>query len=178
MRKLFAAAVILLAAGTAGGQDKKPITLRELLLAELRSTHNDNKDWFVPAMVAVKGLTAEQANWKDGKGNHSVGQLTYHLLFWNKRNLMNLKGEKPGQFSGNNDETFDNFDAKKWEETVKELDAVMTDMEKWVETADEEKLQKAAKLFANISTHNAYHTGQIIYVRKEQGSWDPNNGIR
>lgn len=177
MRKLFAVAVILLAAGTAGGQDKKPITLRELLLSELRSTH-DNKDWFVPAMVAVKGLTAEQANWKDGKGNHSVGQLTYHLLFWNKRNLMNLKGEKPGQFSGNNDETFDNFDGKKWEETVKELDAVMKDMEKWVETADEEKLQKAAKLFANISTHNAYHTGQIIYVRKEQGSWDPNNGIR
>ncbi|HET9803469.1 MAG TPA: DinB family protein [Candidatus Acidoferrum sp.] len=103
---------------------------------------------------------------------------TYHLLFWNKRNLMNLKGEKPGQFSGNNDETFDNFDAKKWEETVKELDSVMTEMEKWVETADEEKLQKAAELFANISTHNAYHVGQIIYVRKEQGSWNPNNGIR
>ncbi len=172
------AAVVGLAVKTLGAQEKKPITLRELLVKELRSTHNDNKDWFVPAMVAVKGLTAEQANWKDGKGNHSVGQLTYHLLFWNKRNLMNLKGEKPGQFSGNNDETFDNFDAKKWDDTVKELDSVMTEMEKWVETADEEKLQKAAQLFANISTHNAYHIGQIIYVRKEQGSWDPNNGIR
>ncbi len=172
----------VLVLGTMGSlaraQETKPITLRELLVKELRSTHNDNKDWFVPAMVAVKGLTAEQANWKDEKGNHSVGQLTYHLLFWNKRNLMNLKGEKPGQFSGNNDETFDNFDAKKWDETVKELDSVMTEMEKWVETADEGKLQKAAQLFANISTHNAYHVGQIIYVRKEQGAWDPNNGIR
>jgi DinB family protein len=173
-----AVAMLVTMAGTARAQEKKPVTLRELLVRELRSTHNDNKDWFVPAMVAVKGLTAEQANWKDGKGNHSVGQLTYHLLFWNKRNLMNLKGEKAGQFSGNNDETFDNFDAKKWEDTVKELDSVMTEMEKWVETADEEKLQKAAQLFANISTHNAYHVGQIIYVRKEQGSWDPNNGIR
>ena len=180
MKRLSVVAVILLGIYSVAveAQGKKPVTLRELLVKELKSTHNDNKDWFVPAMVAVKGLTAEQANWMDGKGNHSVGQLTYHLLFWNKRNLMNLKGEKPGQFSGNNDETFDNFDAKKWEETVKELDSVMTEMEKWVETADEEKLQKAAELFANISTHNAYHVGQIIYVRKEQGSWDPNNGIR
>src|SRR5262249_19420327 len=126
MKKLIAVMVVLggmLAGGRARSQEKKPITLQELLVAELRSTHNDNKDWFVPVMVAVKGMTAEQANWKDGKGNHSVGQLTYHLLFWNKRNLMALKGEKPGQFSGNNDETFDNFDAKKWDETVKELDS-------------------------------------------------------
>ena len=178
MRIRIAIVLSLLVAASAGAQEKKPITLRELLVKELRSTHNDNKDWFVPAMVAVKGLTAEQANWKDGKGNHSVGQLTYHLLFWDKRNLMNLKSEKPEKFSGNNDETFDNFDAKKWDETVKELDNIMTEMEKWVETADEEKLQKAAQLIANISAHNAYHVGQIIYVRKEQGSWDPNNGLR
>jgi|SRR5215470_7291667 len=178
MKRILVLGIFLFAAAAASSQEKKPITLRELLVAELRSTHNDNKDWFVPVIVAVKGMTAEQANWKDGKGNHSVGQLTYHLLFWNKRNLIALKGEKPGQFSGNNDETFDNFDAKKWEETVKELDSVMSEMEKWVETADEATLEKRAQVFANISTHNAYHTGQIIYVRKEQGSWDPANGIR
>lgn len=67
-------------------QDKKPTTLREVLLAELRSTH-DNEDWFVPANIAVKGLTAEQASWTDGKGNHSVGQLAYHIVYWNRRNL-------------------------------------------------------------------------------------------
>jgi uncharacterized damage-inducible protein DinB len=178
MIKRMALMAMLLMAVSVGAEEKKVVTLREVLLAELRSTHNDNKDWFVPANVAVKGLTAEQANWKDGKGNHSVGQLAYHLIFWNRRNLMRLKGESAEKFSGNNDETFDAFDAKKWEETVKELDNVMTEMEKWVETADEEKLQKAAHVFANISTHNAYHIGQIIYVRKEQGSWDPNNGIR
>ena len=46
-----------------------------------------------------------------------------------------------------------------------------------VETADEEKLKESAQLFTHISTHNAYHIGQIIYVRKEQGSWDPKNGV-
>lgn len=158
-------------------QDKKPTTLREVLLAELKSTHGA-EDWFVPANIAVKGLTAEQASWTDGKGNHSVGQLAYHLVFWNRRNLQALKGEKPEKFSGNNDETFDQFDSKKWNETVQQLDEVMNELEKWLETADEAKLKESAQVFTHISTHNAYHIGQIIYVRKEQGSWDPKNGVR
>jgi uncharacterized damage-inducible protein DinB len=158
-------------------QDKKPTTLREVLLAELKSTHGA-EEWFVPANIAVKGLTAEQASWTDGKGNHSVGQLAYHLVFWNRRNLQALKGEKPEKFSGNNDETFDQFDTKKWNETVQQLDDVMNELEKWVETADEAKLRESAQMLTHISTHNAYHIGQIIYVRKEQGSWDPKNGVR
>jgi hypothetical protein len=47
-----------------------------------------------------------------------------------------------------------------------------------VETADEAKLAQSAQVLTHISTHNAYHIGQIIYVRKQQGSWDPKNGVR
>jgi DinB family protein len=169
--------LLLLLAVPVHAQDKKPTTLREVLLAELKSTH-DNEEWFVPANIAVKGLTAEQASWRDSKGNHSVGQLAYHIVYWNRRNLANLKGEKLEKFSGNNDETFDNFDPKKWNETVQQLDDVMKELEKWVETADEAKLKESAQVFTHISTHNAYHIGEIIYVRKEQSSWDPKNGVR
>ncbi len=169
--------MLLLLAIPVSAQDKKPTTLKEVLLAELKSTHGA-EEWFVPANIALKGLTAEQASWTDGKGNHSVGQLAYHLAFWNRRNLQVLKGEKPEKFSGNNDETFDKFDTKKWNEIVQQLDEVMSELEKWVETADEAKLKESAQVFTHISTHNAYHIGQIIYVRKEQGSWDPKNGVR
>ena len=169
--------LLLLLAVPVVAQDKKPMTLREVLLAELRSTHTE-AEWFVPADVAVKGLTAEQANWTDGKGNHSVGQLAYHIVFWNQQNLARLKEEKPDKFSGNNDETFEKFDSKRWNETVKQFDEVMKELEKWVETADEKKLQEHAQVFTHISTHNAYHVGQIIYVRKEQGSWDARNGVK
>ena len=157
-------------------QDTKTSTLREVLLSELRSTHT-NAEWFVPANTAVKGLTAEQANWTDGKGNHSVGQLAYHLVFWNRRNLAKLKGESLEKFSGNNDETFARFDGKTWSETVKQLDEVMKELEEWVESADEAKLKESAQVITHISTHNAYHVGQIIYVRREQGSWDAKNGV-
>lgn len=177
MIKRVAVFVLLLVAVPVHGQDKKPATLREVLLAELKSTH-DSEEWFVPANIAVKGLTAEQANWRDNKGNHSVGQLAYHLVYWNRRNLERLKGETPEKFSGNNDETFDKFDAKKWNETVQQLDDVMKELENWVQTADEAKLKESAQVFTHISTHNAYHIGEIIYVRKEQSSWDPKNGVR
>jgi len=154
----------------------KPTTLRELFLADLRSTHT-NAEWFVPANTAMKGLTAEQASWSDGKGNHSVGQLAYHLVFWNRQNLVRLKGEKPDAFRGNNEETFNKFDSKTWDGIVQQLDDVMKELEKWVETAVDAKLKESAQTFTHISTHNAYHVGQIIYVRKEQGSWDPKNGV-
>jgi hypothetical protein len=159
-------------------QTPKPATLRSVLLEQLRTTHSE-KDWFVPINVAVEGMTAEQANWKDGSsGNHSVGQLTYHLLFWNQRELEKFKGEPEKKFSGNNEETFNNFDSKKWADTTKQLDQVMTDLEKIVETADDARLAAWGSEIAHIGTHNAYHVGQIIFVRKLQGSWNPEKGVK
>ena len=175
--KTILASLILMFSFSAWAQNTKPVTLRSNLLEQLHTTH-DQKDWFVPIDVAVQGLTAEQANWKDGSGNHSVGQLTYHLLFWNRRELMKFKGQPEEKFSGNNDETFNNFDKKTWNDTVKQLDEVMTQIEKFVETADDAALQKWAPEIARIGTHNAYHVGQMIFVRKLQGSWNPENGVK
>jgi len=154
-----------------------PATLRSTLLHELRTSHSQ-ADWFAPISAAVDGLTAEQAKWQPPAGAHSSGQLTYHLLFWNRRTLEKLQGKPEAKFSGNNDETFNNFDDKQWADTVKQLDQVMTDFEKLVESADDKKLAEIAPIVANIGTHNAYHTGQIVYARKLQGSWNPEKGVK
>ncbi len=176
MKKLIFLVLIVLSI-CVNGQTSKPVTLRSILLEQLRTTHNQ-KDWFVTIDGAVEGLTAEQASWKDGSGNHSVGQLTNHLLFWNRRELAKFKGEPEEKFSGNNDETFNNFDAKKWNDTVKQLDEVMSQLEKLVEAADDKKLEGWASEIAHIGTHNAYHVGQMIFVRKLQGSWNPEKGVK
>lgn len=158
-------------------QQKQPATLRSILLQQLKNAHN-NEDWYAPVSVAVDGLTAEQASWQPPSGAHSAGQLTYHLLFWNRQSLAKMKGESPEKFGGDNNETFVKFDAKQWSDTVKQLDQVLTDLEKLVETADDQKLAAIAPTIANISTHNAYHVGQIVYVRKLQGSWNPDKGVK
>lgn len=155
----------------------QPATMRSLLLHELHTTHTE-ADWFVPINTAVEGLTAEQANWQPPGGGHSVGQLAYHILFWNRRNLNTFRGVKNDKFNGDNSETFDKFDSKQWADTVKQLDQVMTDLEKLVESADDQQLAKWATTIGNICTHNAYHTGQIVYVRKLQGSWSPEKGVK
>jgi uncharacterized damage-inducible protein DinB len=157
---------------------QKPVpTLRSILLEQLKTTHNQ-EDWFVPANIAIQGLTAEQASWRDGKENHSIGQLANHLVFWNRQNLAKFNGEPAEKFSGNNNETFETFDAKNWAQIVKNLDDVMIAWEKAVESADDTKLNAWASTIAHIGTHNAYHTGQILYIRKQQGSWNPADGVK
>lgn len=175
--KTTVASLILIFSLTAVAQTAKPVSLRSNLLEQLHTTH-DVKDWFVPIDVAVQGLTPEQASWKDGSGNHSAGQLTYHLLFWNRRELMKFKGQPEEKYSGNNDETFNNFDKKTWSDTVKQLDQVMAELEKFVENADDATLQKWAPEVARLGTHNAYHIGQIVFVRKLQGSWNAETGVK
>lgn len=152
-------------------------SLKSVLLNQIKSTH-DKEEWFVPINVALKGLTAEQAVWKDGSENHSIGQLANHLLFWNERQVKKFKGEKLEAFNGNNDETFNAFTKEQWTQTVKKLDDVLMELEKIIQNADEASLKSWAETIGNISTHNAYHTGQIIFVRKLQGSWKPANGAK
>src|ERR1700733_1003164 len=155
MRRVLICLVVLVSS-LAQAQQNKPMTLKEVLLEQLRSTHN-KAEWFVPANTAVAGLTPAQASWTDKSGNHSVGQLANHLVYWNRNALMQFKGEKPPKFNGNNDETFNDFDA------------MMTEWETAVAAADDAKIALWASMIAHVGAHNAYHIGQIVYVRKLEG---------
>lgn len=161
-------------------QEKKqpPTDLRGVILEQLKTTH-DAQDWFVPVSAAIDGLTAEQAQWKPaGKDAHSVGQLAYHIWYWDQRALAQLKGEKLPPFDGNNNETFDKFSADQWGDLQKKLNQLLTDWDKTVSAMDDATLAKNASLLAHIGTHRAYHVGQILYVRKLQGSWNPEKGVK
>src|SRR5215471_18762195 len=175
--RLFWLPVLAASLWAQDAQPKPVPTLRSSLLEQLHTTH-DKKDWFVPANEAVEGLTAKQASWTDGTGNHSVGQLTNHLVFWNRRQLAQFKGEAPGKYDGNNDETFNAFNAENWSAAVRQLNEVLSEMEKVVAAMPDDKLQKFASAIGHVATHNAYHVGQILYVRKLQGSWDPAHGVK
>ena len=177
MKKIFLIS-FLFAFIASFGQSQPAPTLKSILLDQLKTTHN-KQEWFVPAIQAISGLTPEQAMWRENSANHSIGQLVNHLIFWNQQQLSNFKGEKPAAFDGNNDETFEaKFDQKSWPAAVQKLDDILTEMEKIIGAADESKLQSLYSNIAHISTHNAYHTGQIIYIRKQQGSWDANKGVK
>jgi hypothetical protein len=168
----------LLVAFITNAQTNTPPTLKSILLEQLKTTHNV-KDWFVPVDTAIAWLTPEQANWKDSNEDHSIAQLTTHLIFWNTQILYNLKGQKPPEtFNGDNKETFSPVDETSWPATVQRLDSVLTAIEDYVSSADDAKLQKAYSTIAHIGTHNAYHTGQILYIRKMKGWWNDEHGVK
>lgn len=177
MKDIIVFALIFNVSISMAQQPNESPTLKGVLLEQFKTTHT-KKDWFVPVNVALEGLTAEQALWNDGSGNHSIAQLTSHLIFWNDRLLSKFKGLKEESFSGNNEETFLAHDKKSWEEVTKKIDAVFTEWEKLIEAADENKLKDWYPTIANMSTHNTYHTGQIVYIRKLQGSWEAEKGVK
>lgn len=161
----------------AGEAAPKAVTLKSSLLEQLRTAH-DQQDWFVPVKPALDGVTAAQASWKPQGGDHSIGQLANHLLFWNSQQLAKFKRATPAKFDGNNDETFNAFDQARWHEVRANLDRVLGELEKLVAGADDETLQSWAPTLGRIATHNAYHTGQILMLRKMQGAWDPAKGVK
>ena len=175
--KGIALAVLLACTLYAGAQQKQTSTLRSILLTELKNSH-DKSDSFVCGNIALANLTPQQANWTDGKGNHSVGQLVYHLAFWNGEVVSQIKDPKFKGFNGNNDDTFNKYDSKDWDATVKKFDDGMTELEKIVEGASDADIAKLAPVITRVCEHNAYHIGEIVMVRKEQGSWNPDNGVK
>lgn len=162
------------------------MTSKEIILEQMAACHNQ-KSWFVPVDDALAGLTAEQALWKDISGNHSIWQLVNHLIFWNERWLMRFRGEVPPKMEGENSETFSGAGGEDdWKRSVQKLDDILTEWETRLKDTDEELLKKEAfagygdswfAMLAQTTIHNAYHIGQIITLRKQQGSWDSANGV-
>lgn len=176
MKKVLAICMLFVG-GAAVAQNAPAPTLKSILLEQLKTTHNV-EDWFVPVNIAIDGLTPEQAAWKDSTGNHSIVQLVNHIIFWDLDQLAKFKGEKQPAFNGDNTTTFTGLDKGAWEASVKRVDSVLTAWEVAIQAAPESKLQKFYNTIAHIGTHNAYHTGQIIYIRKMRGNWNPDKGVK
>ena len=162
-----------------------PSSLRSVLLEGLHASH-DKAGWYVPVNTAIAGLTTAQAKWVptnvvtkiDPNFNHSVGMLTYHLWFWNARALAKMRKQTLPKATGNNDETFNDFDAGNWAQTVRNVDETMRALESFAANASDAELAEWAPTLRNIAEHNAYHVGQIVYVRKLQGCWNPAVGVK
>ncbi|KIL42308.1 hypothetical protein SD70_01990 [Gordoniibacillus kamchatkensis] len=155
---------------------------KDVLLDQLAACHND-PSWFPPFAEAVQGLTAEQAAWRKDDSSHSIWQLVVHLTYWNKKWLNYFVGKETFVTVGdNNDSTFQ-FEAavnkENWISTVHALDAAYLACREVIAGYPESKLDEMVQGYpgecpwwgavSNLCTHNAYHIGQIVYIRKQQG---------
>ncbi|MEA1786553.1 DinB family protein [Arenibacter sp. GZD96] len=171
MKRIVLLVGIGLAALSCSDKNDAQITnVKSILVQQLKNTHT-NQDWFVPTKIAIEGLTFDQANWKDSAENHSIGELVSHLVFWNEMNLKAFKGEKTTEVTIDNKETFAMNSTKEWISAVEKLDSIQNEWEQLTQKASNQKLLDWSTEIANMTAHTAYHTGQIMYIRKRNGWW-------
>ncbi|MDX8365202.1 DinB family protein [Cytobacillus sp. IB215665] len=161
---------------------------KEVLLEQMITCH-EQKNWFVPLTVALKGVSADQAMWKEWDSN-SIWEIVNHLTFWNERYLKFFKGAPLPKGKVVNEDTFDlskvNDSNEEWAAAVSHLCNIMSEWIAVVKESDQDKLYSIAhiesgtswsSMIANFNTHNAYHIGQIVQIRKIQGVWDSSAGV-
>ncbi|HEX8248742.1 MAG TPA: DinB family protein [Pyrinomonadaceae bacterium] len=164
------------------------MTSKEILLEQFTACYDEN-GWFVALKNAVKNLTAEQAAWKPENSDNSIWEILSHLNFYNEAYLKRFKGIDYVYPTTDNNETFssaENASEEAWRAEIERLDSIMIEWRNLLAAAAESKFDEAvsatnqslwSSIVAHINVHNAHHAGQIVLLRKLQGSWDARRGV-
>lgn len=119
--------------------------------------------WIAPWSGALEGVTAEQAARQPQPGRHSIWQLVTHVVFWRTITFERMAG-MPGP-------TDERINAEQFAQPAR------VDEASWREAKASlrETHERIVSLLADASTpldrlryhlaHDAYHLGQIMYVR-------------
>lgn len=155
------------------------------LLTEQFTACYDEDGWFVSLRKSLDGVTAEQAGWKPPELEHSIRETVDHIIFWNERWLQRYRRELNEPQDVENDDTFNSGETD-WDRTLEKLWAVMDEWREKLSQISDEKLASHVNAeyqapwtspLGHQNIHNAYHIGQIVLLRKLQGSWDPSKGV-
>ena len=164
------------------------MTTKEILVEQLTICFDEN-GWFVALKNALRNLTAEQAGWKTGALDNSIWEILAHLNFYNERYLRRFKGEAIPPVNIENSETFAGaaeLSETAWQAEIESFDRIMSEWRNLIKAADEARFAQSVsaenpspwwEVITNINTHNAHHGGQVVVLRKLQGSWDASKGV-
>lgn len=146
----------------------------DLLVKVLDSTY-DKESWYAPFKDAIEGLTAQQASWKpSGEATKSIWENVNHLIYYKERLLANMEGrEWKNPLDG--DQTFSlteqSGDEKEWRKVVERAEIAQRNLRGILSKTSAEKFDPLEEKLLDIMLHDAYHTGQIMLIRKMQGAW-------
>lgn len=158
------------------------IDVKGLLLDHIDYTF-EKEAWHLPLVMAVQGLTAEQAAWKSSLERHSIWQIVRHIIHWKRGVLQSWAGDPPDYETLERDDWPEaSGDQAAWDADVRLLHELHREFRGLLEASDEAGIQTAllayrqspqaipiARRLLWVFTHDAYHTGQIQYLRALQG---------
>lgn len=157
------------------------ITPVDLLVVQKDNTW-DVEEWIVPLSTALEGLTAEQAAWAPPGGGNTIWQTVNHINYYNGRMLSRLKGIEPGPRFETNEESFNGTgvqDEAAWEDVLAETKRIQLELREVIASLTAEALaapyvntgESYGHELSRWMLHDAYHAGQIVLIRRQQGAW-------
>ncbi|WP_175615873.1 DinB family protein [Piscibacillus halophilus] len=147
---------------------------RAVLINQLLANAND-RSWYASFEETVEGISNQEAFWKPEEESHSIAEIVQHLIYWNE--VWQVRFEKSNfhsvQSMKDNAASFlleDNISFTELKEKLLEI------LLRWEKMLSDDKLESRVDgfpveaewwaLIGNAATHNAYHIGQINYIRK------------
>ncbi len=145
-----------------------------VLLANLDEAY-ERKAWHGTNLRgSLRGVTAERALRRPGKGRHNVWELTAHAAYWKYAVRNRLQAGKRGSFAMKGSNWFASParpDEKAWRALVRLLDDEHRQLRAAVASLTDADLRdpKKLRLVYGIAAHDLYHTGQIQVVKRLVG---------
>ncbi|WP_079508786.1 DinB family protein [Mesobacillus jeotgali] len=157
------------------------MNLNQLVLHDFLNTHN-REDWYPPLTDALDRVTYSEAVWKPSEGKvNCIVEIVSHLLYFQERLLRRLTNSiEQFQEASENDETFlkgNEWSQEDWDSLLKKVYKTNEELQLLIESMTEEGMQNtfkqitAAEMISGVTRHTAHHIGQIVMLRKMQGSW-------
>jgi uncharacterized damage-inducible protein DinB len=148
-----------------------------LLLHQIDESY-EKKAWHGPNLRAsIRGLTAEQASWRPGRGRHNIWEIVVHAAYWKYAVRRRLLNEKKGSFPLKGSNWFQrpvHASEEAWRRDVKLLEAThrtLRDSIKGMSLEDLYFRPSTSKypnhvMVSGIASHDVYHAGQIQLIKR------------
>lgn len=148
------------------------------LLLRVSDQAYDQKSWHGTTLRgSLRGVTAEEALWRPGRGRHNIWELALHAAYWKYAVRRRLAGEGIGTFErkpSNWPEIPTPSDARNWKRDVAFLDAEHRKLRAVIADLTPAALQEwspkgvwtNAEEIHGVAAHDLYHTGQIQLIKR------------
>jgi uncharacterized damage-inducible protein DinB len=140
------------------------------------------EEWssFTPASRALDDLTPEQAVMKLEGWPHSIAEVVAHMLFWQRQDLATI--ETGVEAPSTPEENWPVVTKADWPSLKDEFLASLEESRKVARNPENlERMILNGRFSVGLrlvwfTGHNAYHLGQVVFMRRVIGAWPPPGG--
>lgn len=153
---------------------------RKDIVLHLWDTTYDVEGWHPPLKDALENLDHEGALWRPHKDAHNIWELLNHLICYKDRFICRLEDKSFEPDITDNEQTFQRgigTTEEEWQGRVSHLAHIQTVIRDKVSALSDTDLDKPLPdapiggQMLSLASHDSYHTGQIMFLRKLQGLW-------